>query len=102
MNSIALIRTHIEAGVGSQHTLRHLKRLVIPQHGGGKTAALHLRQLVNQHIASSHNLALEAQTATQQKRLTESTAVGEFGEVEFNAFNAKQRNIAWVICIGYF
>ena len=102
MNSIALIRTHIEAGVGSQHTLRHLKRLIIAQQGGGKTAALHLRQLVNQHIASSHDLTFEAQTATQQKRLTESTAVGEFGEVKFNAVNANQRNIAWVICIGYF
>ena len=90
MHRIALIRTHIETGVRRQHTLRHVQWLVITQHGGGKAAALHLCELVNQYIARGHDLTLKVQAATEQKGLAESAAIGELGEVQLNAFNASQ------------
>ena len=87
---IALVGTDVVAGIGSKHTLRHAKGLVITQHGGGKAAALHLCKLVNQHIARGHYLTFKAQAAAEQKGLAESSAISEFGEVQLNAFNANQ------------
>ena len=102
MYCIALICTRIEAGVRRQHAICYIQRLVIAQHRCGEAAALHLRQLVNQHVAHSHNLAFKAEPAAEQKRLAESSAVGEFGEVQLNAFNADQRHLAWIVRISDF
>ena len=55
-----------------------------------KTTALHLSQLVNQHIARSNNFTLKFQAATEQKSLAESASISELGEVQLNAFNASQ------------
>ena len=90
VHCIALVGTDVVAGIGGKHTLRHAKGLVITQHGGGKAAALHLCELVNQHIARGYYLALKAKAAAEQKGLAESAAIGEFGEVQLNAFNASQ------------
>ena len=61
MHSIALIRAQIETGVVGQHAFCHAKCLVITQYRGGEAAALHLSQLVNQHVASGHNFAFKPQ-----------------------------------------
>ena len=99
---IALIRANVKARISRQNTLRYIQRLVITQHGASEAAALHLRQLVNQHVAGGHDLAFEAQAATEQKRLAESASISEFGEVELNAFNIRQRNVAWIVRICNF
>jgi len=90
MNRIALIRTHVETWIRSQHTLGHIQWLVVSQHGGGKAAALHLGELVDQHVTRGHDLAFKFQAPAEEKRLAESATVGEFWEVKFNAFNASQ------------
>ena len=90
MHRVALIGTDIKAGVSRQHTLGDIERLVIAQYGSGKAAALHLCELVNQHVTRGHNIAFEAQAAADQKRLAESAAIGEFGKVQLNAFNFRQ------------
>ena len=90
MHSIALIRANVIAGIGGQHTLRNIQRLVITQHGAGKATALHLGELVYQHIACSHNLAFKTQTAAEQKRLAKSTAIGEFWKVQLDGVYASQ------------
>ena len=90
MHGIALIRADIKAGVGGQCTLSYIKWLVIPQYSSRKPAALHLSQLVNQNVASGHNFAFEPQPAAEQKRLTESAAIGKFGEVQLDTFNRRQ------------
>jgi len=61
--------------------------LVFTQDGGVKTTALHLHQLVNQHVAGGANFAFETETTTQQKCLTEGPAIAEFGEVQVNPVN---------------
>ena len=90
MHSIALIRTQIKAGVGSQHALGHAKGLIITQYRRGEAAALHLSKLVNQHVASGHNFAFKPQAAAEQKRLAESAAIGKFGKIQLDAFDTYQ------------
>ena len=102
MNRIALVRTHIKAGVLCQHTLRNSQRLVVTQYCSSKAAALHLRELVNQHIASSHNLAFEPEPPAEQKCLAEGAAVSEFGEVQLDAFNPSQVHVARIVRISNF
>ena len=100
MHSVALIRTHIKARVLGQHTLGDLQRLVSAQHGTGETAALHLRQLVYQYIACGPDIAFKAEAAAQQKRLAESTTIGELREVQVNASDAHKRLLARVRIIA--
>ena len=90
VHCIALVGTDVVARISRQHSLCHIQRLVITQHSACKAAALHLCELVNQHIARGYYLALKAQAAAEQKCLAESAAIGEFGEVQLNAFNASQ------------
>jgi hypothetical protein len=61
-----------------------LDRLVGAQHRLGEAAALHLLQLVDQHIAGGPDLAIEAQPAPEQEGLAEGTAVGKTREVQFD------------------
>ncbi len=100
MHCVALICTHIKTRVGGQHALGNVQRLVSTQYGTGETAALHLRQLVYQHIARGPDLAFEAEAAAQQKRLAESATIGELREMQVNAGDARKRLLARVRIIG--
>jgi len=96
MHRIALIRTHVKPGVLGQYTVGDTKGLVGAQYGSRKPAALHLRQLVNQHVARSNDFALEPQAAAEQKRLAERAAIGEFWEGQRDGFNAGQASVTWI------
>jgi hypothetical protein len=56
-----------------------------------KTAALHLHQLVNQHIAMRANITSKTSTA-QDKSLTKSATIGELGKVQIDALHSVQAN----------
>ena len=99
---IALVGANVVARVGCKYALGHIQWLVVTQHGAGKAAALHLCELVNQHIARGHNLAFKTQTAAEQKRLAKSSAIGEPGKVQLDGVNVSERNIAWIVRIGDF
>ncbi len=58
--------------------------LVGAQHRAAEAAALHLQQLVNQHIAQRADVARKAAPA-KDDGLAEGAAVAEFGEVQGNA-----------------
>jgi hypothetical protein len=92
LGGIALVK----AGKVGQLTLCVGQVLVSAQHGGAETAALHLQQLVDQHITSGADFAGEVEPAAQQISLAESATVGEFGEIQLNAANAVQWHIAGV------
>ena len=60
--------------------------LVIAKHHASKTAALHLYQLVYQHITVRANITFITSTA-QDKCLAECTAIGEFGKVQVDVLH---------------
>ena len=64
--------------------------LVGTQHSAGKTAALHLAELVHQHVAGGADVALETAAATQHQRLAEGAAIAERGEMQLNGVHAVQ------------
>jgi len=74
--------------------------LVGAQHGAGKTTALHLAELIDQHIAGGAYLACEPATAAQHQGLAESATIGEFREMQFNGLNVLQRLLQGVCVIG--
>jgi hypothetical protein len=75
----------------------------------GETGALHLQQLVDQHIARGANVARKSQAAAQQKGLAEGASVGELGEVQHHAGDVAQIVLARIgivgkvqgVCIGF-
>jgi hypothetical protein len=71
------------------------------QDGHIKTRALHLHELVDQHIAGGAQLALKAQSAPQQKGLAVSAAIGEFGEIQVDAANTLQVQRARINVVRY-
>ena len=75
---------------------------VFTQHGRVKAAALHLHELVNQHIAGGAQLACKAQTAAQQKGLAVGAAIGEGWELQVDAGDAVQVERARVHVVGEF
>ena len=95
MLGIALIK----ALVVGQQSLAVCGILVGTQHGAGKTAALHLQQLVDQHIAVGPDVALEA-TSAQHERLTERSAIGEFGKVQINALHTIESHAVRIGIVG--
>src|SRR3989344_3888854 len=78
-------------GIGGIHPLG--------QHRAAKARALHLHELVDQHITRGADFASKA-TAAQQKGLAERTAIGEVGEVQIHAFHAFQRQGCGVGIVG--
>ena len=60
---IALVFTHVIAWVRAEYALSHAWVLVGAKHGAGEAAALHLRQLVYEHIACRSDFALKTQAA---------------------------------------
>jgi hypothetical protein len=70
------------------------------QHGHVKTGALHLHQLVDQHVARGAQFARKAQAAAQQKGLAVGAAIGEFGELQIDAGHAAQVERARVGVVG--
>ena len=61
------------------------------EHGAGEAAAVHVHQLVDQHIARGADVACKAVAPAQQQGLAVSAAVGEFGELQFHALHAFER-----------
>jgi hypothetical protein len=76
--------------------------LVFAQYRYVKAAALHLNQLVNQHVAGSSQFALKTEAAAQQEGLAESPAIGELGKVQVNAQHAVKGEAAGINIIGKF
>ena len=74
--------------------------LVCAQNSTAKTAALHLAELVNQHVASGADVSGEAATTAQHQGLAEGAAVSEFGEMQFNGLNVLQCLLHRVCVIG--
>jgi hypothetical protein len=72
--------------------------LVGTQNRAAETAALHLTQLVNQHIAHGTNIALKAATASQHQGLAESATIGEFGKLQHNRLYAL-KSLLQGVCI---
>ena len=95
MHRVALV----EAFVVAQQALAVRRVLVGAQHGAGKTTALHLQQLVNQHVAVGADVTREAATA-QHKRLAEGAAIGELGKVQVNARHALKGYVVRVGIVG--
>ncbi len=60
-----------------------------------KAGALHLHQLVDQHVAGGADVALEAQAAAQQEGLAVGAAVGELREVQVDALDVVQARPRW-------
>ena len=60
------------------------------QHGAAEAAALHVYQLVDEHVARGADVARKAVAAAQQHRLGVGAPVGEFGEVQLHPFHAFQ------------
>src|SRR5260370_23826522 len=58
------------------------------QYGAGEPGALHLDELVDQHIAGRSQIAFEAESSAQQIRLAVSTAVREKREMQLNALDS--------------
>jgi hypothetical protein len=87
LHSVALVAAHAKSGVVGQHAFGQRQRLVGAHHGHVKAAALHLSQLIYQHVTGCANLALEFASSAQQKSLAVGAAVGELGEMQINAFN---------------
>jgi hypothetical protein len=92
----------VKRGVTVKLALCKVDVLVSAQHRNVKSAALHLHQLVDQHIARSAQFAFEAEPAAQQKGLAVRTAIGELGEVQVDAFNASQIQAAGIGVIREF
>src|SRR2546427_350220 len=86
MDGITLVEAveavQLALGVGDVHAFA--------QHGHVEAAALHLHQLVDQHVAGGADFALEAQALAQQAGLAEGAAIGELGKVEVDALHAGQ------------
>lgn len=76
----------VEGVVLRQQLLCVLDALVGAQHGLRETTALHLRQLVDQHVANGADFAGEAQAAAQQEGLAEGAAVGEGGKLQLQVW----------------
>ncbi len=72
------------------------------QHGHVEAAAGHLHQLVDQHVAGGAQLARKLQAAAQQAGLAEGPAVGELGELQVNAVDARQVQLERVGVVGQF
>ena len=102
VHRIALVFADAVAGVGGQHALGNGQVLVGAQHGHVKAAALHLHQLVDQHVAGGADLALEAQAAAQQEGLAEGAAIGEFREIQVDAVHAFERQLLRIGIVGQF
>ena len=94
MNSIALIRTRAITRISSEHAFSDRHVLIGAQHRDVKTAALHLRQLIHQHVASGADFTFEFETPPQQKRLAEGAAVSEFRKVQVDSVDAGERKSA--------
>ena len=92
----------IEGAVAVELGLGEVDVLVGAQHRHIKTGALHLHQLVNQHVAGRAELAGKTQPAAQQERLAVGAAVGELGEVQVDAVYAGKLQRAGVFGVGDF
>ena len=92
VNGIALVET----GKLGQQLFSVGQVLVGTQHGLCEAGALHLQQLVDQHIPSGTDVAPEAQAAAQQEGLTERTAIAELGKVQIHTVNAIQVQLSGV------
>jgi len=73
-----------------QQSLAFGQILVGAQHGAGKTATLHLAELVHQHIACRANIALKTAALAQHQRLAEGAPVGELREMQFYGLHARE------------
>ena len=60
--------------------------LVVAQYHACKTAALHLYQLVDQHITVGADISFIT-SATQDKRLAECSAIGELRKVQVDTLH---------------
>ena len=100
LHRITLVFADHITWISGEYARCHCRVLVSTQHGFCKATALHLCELVDQHIAGGTDLTLEAEPAAQQKCLAESPAVAEFGEVQVNAFDLCQRKLARIVGIG--
>ena len=72
------------------------------EHGHVESAALHVHQLVDQHVTRGANLARKFQTLAQQPRLAVSAPVGEFGELQVDACDTAQVDGKRVGIVGEF
>ena len=75
--------------------------LVGAQHGAIKTGALHLHQLVHQHVAGGADFTRKTQASAQQECLAESATVGELGKVQINARDTCKRHGARIDVVGH-
>ena len=94
MNSIALIRTRAITRISSEHAFSDRHVLIGAQHRDVKTAALHLRQLIHQHVAGGADFSAEFKPPAQEKCLAESAAVSEFRKVQVDSVDAGERKSA--------
>ena len=98
MHRIALVEGFEAVKLG----LRKRQVLVFAQHSRIKSTALHLHQLVDEHIARGTNLTCKPQAAAQQKSLAEGAAIGELGEIQVDALNAFKAQRAGIDIVGKF
>jgi hypothetical protein len=98
VHSVALVKALVTVKLG----LRKRQVLVFAQYSRIKSTALHLHQLVDEHIASGANFACKPQAAAQQKSLAEGAAIGELGEIQVDALNAFKAQRAGIDIVGKF
>jgi hypothetical protein len=89
----------VKRAVLAQQLFPVLGILICPKQGAAKPAALHLHQLVNEHIALGANIPLKPPTP-KNKCLAKSASVGELGKVKVNAGYAFKRQGLSVTIIG--
>ncbi len=93
-------RALVKPGKAFELALRRRGVDTLAQHGHIKTGALHLHQLVDQHVTCGAQFARKAQTAAQQEGLAVGAAVSEFGELQVNAGHAAQIEGARIGVVG--
>ena len=92
----------VEAGKTLELALRIGGIDALFQHRHVKTAARHVDQLVNQHVAGGADFAAELAALAQQARLAVGAAIGEFGKVQVDAGDAGQISRHRVGIVGQF
>ena len=80
----------VERGKALNLPLGRIRTHPFGQNSAGKTTAVHVDQLVNQHIARGADIALKAVAPAQQHGLGVGTAIGKFRKVQHHLLDALQ------------